>query len=84
MSTSRIPEGMTDPDEIDAWLEARDDVDVAAPTVLPRHNPDAATRPDTIAAIRASRDYAQLPFWRRWRTPQPHGWHPPATGPINY
>lgn len=77
---------MTDPDEIDRWLEARDarelhaaatrDVlDDAVMAAIPRyrHNPDAVTNPDMIAAIGARRAYDALPFWRRWVTPKPDG-----------
>lgn len=48
-----------------------------------RHNPDIIDDPQQVAAIRARRLYAQLPWWIRWRTPTPPGWHDTATGPIH-
>lgn len=83
--TARIPEGMTDPDEIDRWLEARDARDLHAAAdrdlrdaavmdeVPRRRNPDAVTDPTTKAAIEARLAYLRLPFWRRWFTPRPDG-----------
>jgi hypothetical protein len=90
--TTRIPEGMTDPDAIDAWLEERDtreyraarDAAVMAATP-PGRNPDAVTDPTTKAAIEARLNYLRLPFWRRWFTPRPDGLvdrHP--TGLLNH
>jgi hypothetical protein len=93
---ARIPDGLTDPDAIDAWLEARDtrelqaaadrdDLDAAVMATVPRRrNPDAVTRPDMVAAIHARIAYDQLPFWQRWITPKPAGLvdrHP--TGPMS-
>lgn len=83
---ARLPEGLTDPDEIDRWLEARDtrelqagadrdDLDAAVMATVPRcrSNPDAVTDPGMVAAIRARRAFDALPFWRRWFTPRPDG-----------
>jgi hypothetical protein len=77
MSGVHIPEGMTDPDEVDRWLNAREayaegDFDDAA-TALRRPRPDAVTDPDMVAAIRARIAYDRLPFWERWFTPRPPG-----------
>jgi hypothetical protein len=82
--TTHIPEGMTDPDAIDAWLEERDtrehhaaDRDLRDADVMDevprRRNPDAVTRPEMVAAIRARIAYDRLPFWKRWFTPRPDG-----------
>lgn len=82
---ARIPEGMTDPDAIDRWLEerdartlreaaSRDDRDAAVMAGVPRRrNPDAVTDENAIAGIRARLAYDGLPFWLRWFTPRPDG-----------
>lgn len=91
MSVTIFPEGMTDPDERDAWLEARDSrglatrdgLDAAVMAAVPpdRFHPNT----DRVVAeqILARRLYGELPWWRRWRTPAPDGWRTQATGPIN-
>jgi len=93
MSVTVFPEGMTDPDERDRWLEARDshhltnreELDAAVMAAAPRDRPhlDAVTDPDQKAAIAARLAYLSLPWWQRWFTPRPAGLinrHP--TGPF--
>lgn len=83
MTLRAVPEGLTDPDAIDAWLEQCDarelhaaaDRDAAVMAVAPRShdNPDAVTDPDMSAAISARIAYDRLPFWERWFTCRPSG-----------
>jgi hypothetical protein len=75
--TTAIPEGLTNPDD--------DVTPVDLDEVIARfhHQPGVITDPDEIAAIRARRLYAEMPFWKRWRTPTPPGWRDTPTGPIH-
>jgi hypothetical protein len=77
---ARIPEHITDPDEIDRWLEdrdartlqaaaVRDAADTAVMAAVPRHrpHPDAVSDPDMAAAITARIAYDRKPWWERCR-----------------
>ena len=90
--TAVFPEGMTDPDERDRWLEARDNrsldtardsLDKAVMAEVPPCRYHPADDPVMAKEIHARRLYGELWFWQRWFRPAPTGWRTPATGVVH-
>lgn len=69
--------GTDDPDTIDAILARREASAWAADAEPPVECPPVVA-PARVGsfdpAIKARREYAELWFWQRWRTPKPAGW----------